>query len=67
MAGSCAEVGTIAAPDCAFRCFLVEGQLNAHKHRGLGLTHFRRLLSPIAHLIPSMMQFEQVISPSAII
>lgn len=31
------------------------------------ITHFRRLLSSITHLIPSIVQFEHVTSPSAVI
>lgn len=45
-------------------CFLVAGQYMSIDW--LHPTHFLRLLSPITHLIPSIVQFEQVTSPSAV-
>lgn len=59
------EVGAGAA----LRCFLGSPRVSIFSPRTRGLrtgTHFRRLLSSITHLMPSIAQFVQVTSPSAV-
>jgi hypothetical protein len=68
-AGSGAEAGTgvEAATVCGSICFL--DQLSACGSLTeifACSTHFLRLLSPMTHLMPSMVQLEQVTSPSAV-
>ena len=47
-----------------FRCFLFP--ISPTFLQSLQNTYFRRLLSSITHLMPSMVQFEHVTSPSAV-
>jgi hypothetical protein len=47
-----------------FRCFL--SYISPTSTRKFRVTHFRRLLSSMTHLMPSIVQLEHVTSPSAV-
>jgi hypothetical protein len=48
------------------RIYMLSGRGSVHGYPLASPTHFLRLLSPITHLIPSIVQLEQVTSPSAV-
>ena len=65
IAGACAGAGAVFEGCPLFKCFLLNISMSPAPTTALK-THFRRLLSSITHLMPSMVQFEHVTSPSAV-
>ncbi len=61
-----AGAGAAACAGWAFKCFLSGVSVSRPATATTTLTHLRRLLSSMTHLIPSMVQLEHVTSPSAV-